>query len=86
MTVLRVGRTPVRRRSRRHLQVVPTAAAETRTAVVAPAATAVVTVLERCPGAALETPCDFRLRFVEYDDGGEVRRFECDACGRVTYR
>jgi len=72
MTVLRVGRSPVRLRPRRHLQLVPPP-------VAAPSA-------DHCPGVTLEVPCDFRLRLVEYDDGVEVRRFECDACGRVSFR
>ncbi|MET3961590.1 hypothetical protein ABIE44_001524 [Marmoricola sp. OAE513] len=41
---------------------------------------------DRCPGVRVEATCDYRLRLVECEDGIQVSRFECDACGAVLYR
>lgn len=40
----------------------------------------------RCSGVHVEAPCDYRLRLVEFDDGVQISRFECDACGSVIFR
>ena len=71
MTVLPA---PARRpRRRRHLSLVPPPTEAPATA-------------DHCSATRVEAPCDYRLRLVEYSDGLTVRRFECDACGGVSYR